>query len=94
MWLTANCISILFVSNAHPTGPTLALGLQEDLALVPLDAGFIRGSHQIRRRGPRSEPDIRTWEPSYTVPWPGGVGSDRSIQIGRSFLMMFTPKRM
>ncbi|CAK9009776.1 unnamed protein product [Durusdinium trenchii] len=40
----------------------------KELALVPLDAGFIRGSHLVRSgRGPRSEVDTKTWEPAYTV---------------------------
>lgn len=40
----------------------------KELALVPLDAGFVRGSHLVRSgRGPRIEPDLKTWDPAYTV---------------------------
>ncbi|CAE7877036.1 unnamed protein product [Symbiodinium microadriaticum] len=40
----------------------------KDLALVPLDAGFVRGSILARSgRGPRCPPDVRTWQPEHVV---------------------------
>eukprot|EP00439_Symbiodinium_sp_Y106_P040191 s4267_g4.t3 len=65
-------LTCLVASLCGPSHPFVCapatMPCYKDLALVPLDAGFVRGSILARSgRGPRCPPDVRTWQPEHVV---------------------------